>query len=63
MIGSVRGEVLDIALDHVVIEAGGIGYRVNATPATLGALRGICGLVLICHFGTDRQAQDLPSSP
>lgn len=39
MIGSVRGEVLEIALDHVVIEAGGIGYRVNATPATLGTLR------------------------
>jgi len=39
VIGSVRGEVLDIALDHVVIEAGGIGYRINATPATLGTLR------------------------
>ncbi|MDV2475735.1 Holliday junction branch migration protein RuvA [Rhodococcus zopfii] len=39
MIGSVRGEVLEIALDHVVIEAGGLGYRVNATPATLGTLR------------------------
>ncbi|MFZ2528781.1 MAG: Holliday junction branch migration protein RuvA [Rhodococcus sp. (in: high G+C Gram-positive bacteria)] len=39
MIGSVRGEVLEIALDHVVVEAGGIGYRVNATPATLGTLR------------------------
>ncbi|KPL89917.1 hypothetical protein [Levilinea saccharolytica] len=34
-----------------------------AMPATLGALRGIFGLVLICHFVTDRQAQDLPSSP
>lgn len=39
MIASVRGEVLDVALDHVVIEAGGIGYRVNATPATIGTLR------------------------
>lgn len=38
MIASVRGEVLDIALDHVVIEASGVGYRVNATPVTLGAL-------------------------
>ncbi len=38
MIASVRGEVLDIALDHVVIEAAGLGYRVNATPATLGTL-------------------------
>jgi Holliday junction DNA helicase RuvA len=39
MIASVRGEVLDIALDHVVIEAAGVGYRVNATPSTLSTLR------------------------
>lgn len=38
MIASVRGEVLDIALDHVVVETAGIGYRINATPATLGTL-------------------------
>lgn len=39
MIASVRGEVLEVALDHAVIEAGGVGYRVNATPSTLAALR------------------------
>jgi Holliday junction DNA helicase RuvA len=39
MIASVRGEVLDVALDHVVIEAAGIGYQVNATPSTLATLR------------------------
>ncbi|HTQ21345.1 Holliday junction branch migration protein RuvA [Mycobacterium sp.] len=39
MIASVRGEVLEVALDHVVIEAGGVGYRVNATPSTLATLR------------------------
>jgi holliday junction DNA helicase RuvA len=39
MIASVRGEVLEVALDHVVIEAAGIGYRVNATPSTLARLR------------------------
>jgi len=39
MIASVRGEVLDIALDHVVIEAAGVGYKVMATPSTLAALR------------------------
>ncbi|WP_315769925.1 Holliday junction branch migration protein RuvA [Rhodococcoides kroppenstedtii] len=38
MISSVRGTVLDIALDHVVVEAGGLGYRVNVTPATLASL-------------------------
>lgn len=39
MIASVRGEVLDIALDHAVIEAAGVGYKVLATPATLATLR------------------------
>lgn len=39
MIASVRGEVLDIALDHAVIEAAGVGYRVLTTPATLSTLR------------------------
>ena len=39
MISAVRGEVLEVALDHAVIEAAGIGYRVNATPSTLATLR------------------------
>ena len=39
MISSVRGEVIEVALDHVVIEAAGIGYRINATPSTLATLR------------------------
>jgi holliday junction DNA helicase RuvA len=38
MIASIRGEVLEVALDHVVIEACGVGYRVNATPSTLSTL-------------------------
>jgi Holliday junction DNA helicase RuvA len=38
MIASIRGEVLEVALDHVVIEASGVGYRVNTTPSTLAAL-------------------------
>jgi Holliday junction DNA helicase RuvA len=39
MIASVRGEVLDVALDHVVIEAAGVGYKLMATPSTLVTLR------------------------
>jgi holliday junction DNA helicase RuvA len=39
MIASVRGEVLDIALDHVVIEAAGVGYKLMAAPSTLATLR------------------------
>jgi len=38
LIASIRGEVLEIALDHVVLEAAGVGYRLNATPATLSTL-------------------------
>jgi Holliday junction DNA helicase RuvA len=39
MIASVRGEVLEVALDHAVVEAAGVGYHVNATPSTLATLR------------------------
>lgn len=39
MIASVRGDVLDIALDHAVIEASGVGYKIMATPTTLATLR------------------------
>jgi len=38
VISSVSGEVIDIALDHVVVECAGVGYRVLATPPTLGSL-------------------------
>ncbi|MFZ2511690.1 MAG: Holliday junction branch migration protein RuvA [Gordonia sp. (in: high G+C Gram-positive bacteria)] len=41
MISSVSGEVIDIALDHAVVECAGVGYRVLATPPTLATLR--CG--------------------
>jgi len=39
MIASIRGEVLDVALDHAVIEAAGVGYKVMAAPSTLAMLR------------------------
>ncbi|MBP2478163.1 Holliday junction DNA helicase RuvA [Crossiella equi] len=39
MISSVRGPVLAISLDHVVIEVGGVGLAVRTTPATLATLR------------------------
>ncbi|KQR98705.1 ATP-dependent DNA helicase RuvA [Williamsia sp. Leaf354] len=39
MIASVRGPVLHIALDHAVIDCGGVGYRVLATPSTLSSLQ------------------------
>ncbi|MGV9858501.1 Holliday junction branch migration protein RuvA [Gordonia sp. NPDC003425] len=39
MIASVRGPVVDVALDHVVIDCAGVGYRVLATPSTLSQMR------------------------
>jgi Holliday junction DNA helicase RuvA len=39
MISSVRGEVLSVGLDHVVVEVGGVGLAVLATPSTLATLR------------------------
>lgn len=38
MIDSLNGEVISIGLDHAVIECGGVGYRILATPPTLGRL-------------------------
>ncbi|MQA62802.1 MAG: Holliday junction branch migration protein RuvA [Actinophytocola sp.] len=39
MISSVRGTVLAVSLDHAVLEVGGVGLAVQATPATLATLR------------------------
>jgi Holliday junction DNA helicase RuvA len=39
VISSVRGEVLGVELDHVVVEVGGVGLAVHATPGTLAELR------------------------
>ncbi|QFZ17962.1 Holliday junction branch migration protein RuvA [Saccharothrix syringae] len=39
MISSLRGQVLSIGLDHAVVEVGGVGFAVQATPATLAGLR------------------------
>jgi Holliday junction DNA helicase RuvA len=39
VIASVRGTVLAVRLDAAVVEVGGTGYLVQATPATLAGLR------------------------
>jgi Holliday junction DNA helicase RuvA len=39
MIASVRGRVLAVRLDSAVVEVGGVGLLVLATPATLAGLR------------------------
>ena len=39
MIASVRGEVLAVGIDRAVVETGGVGLAVLATPSTLALLR------------------------
>ncbi len=39
MIASVRGTVLSVRLDAAVVEVGGVGMLVQATPSTLAGLR------------------------
>ncbi|GAA1159854.1 Holliday junction branch migration protein RuvA [Ornithinicoccus hortensis] len=39
MISSVRGTVLHVGLNHVVIEVGGVGLQVHTTPATAAECR------------------------
>jgi Holliday junction DNA helicase RuvA len=39
VISSVRGQVLSVGLDHAVVEVGGVGLAVQATPNTLATLR------------------------
>lgn len=39
MIASIRGTVTEIGLDRCVVETGGIGVLVHATPAALSGLR------------------------
>ncbi|OIQ85224.1 holliday junction ATP-dependent DNA helicase RuvA [mine drainage metagenome] len=39
MIASVRGTVQSVRLDAAVVEVGGVGLLVHATPVTLATLR------------------------
>lgn len=56
MIGSLRGPVTHIGLDHVIIELGGVGYRVLVSPALIGRLRtGSDASLFIHHLVRDDQ--------
>jgi Holliday junction DNA helicase RuvA len=39
LIGSLRGPVTHLGIDHVIVELGGVGYRVVVSPAMLARLR------------------------
>jgi len=39
MIGSLRGPVSHVGLDHVIVDVAGVGYRVVVSPALISRLR------------------------
>ncbi|HET9497223.1 MAG TPA: Holliday junction branch migration protein RuvA, partial [Candidatus Limnocylindria bacterium] len=49
MIGSLRGPVSHIGVDHVLIDIGGVGYRVVVSPALLGKLHVGSEATLLVH--------------
>ncbi|HJT64012.1 MAG TPA: Holliday junction branch migration protein RuvA [Candidatus Limnocylindria bacterium] len=49
MIGSLRGPVTHIGVDHVLIDIGGVGYRVVVSPALLGKLHVGSEATLLVH--------------
>lgn len=56
MIGSLRGPVSHVGLDHVIIDLGGVGYRVVVAPALVGRLRaGSEASLFIHHLVRDDQ--------
>ena len=59
MIGSLRGVLLEIGADEVLIEVGGIGYRVTVSPTTAATL-GSVGDEVLCwthhHVREDTEA-------
>ncbi len=54
MIGSLRGQLLDRADAELLVEVGGIGYRVSVTPATVGEV-GDTGAQVFLHVHHHRR--------
>ena len=60
MIGSLRGVVLERTAEaEVLLEVGGVGYRVVVTPRTLGALEPATPAFLHVHHHIREDAQTL----
>lgn len=47
MIGRLRGDLLEKAMERVLIEVGGVGYDVAVTPATIASLPAVGQLVVL----------------
>ena len=63
MIASVDGVVAVISLDSLVLEVGGIGYRVFAAPRVIASARPGGRLKLFTHHLVPRIARRSSASP
>jgi len=64
VIGSLRGRLLDRGADEILIEVGGIGYRVTVTPATVVAIGDLGDDVFVyVHHHVREDAQTLYGFP
>ena len=64
MIGSLRGRLIDRGVDDVLIEVGGLGYRVTVTPATVVAIGDLGDEVFVyVHHHVREDAQTLYGFP
>lgn len=59
MIGSLRGDLLDRSESELLIEVGGLGYRVLVTPQTSGAVDGDEQVFLHVHHHRREDAETL----
>ncbi len=59
MIASLRGRILEKGLNWLIIEVGGIGYRVKVAPALLSDLRMDIEAFLYIHHHIREDAEDL----
>jgi len=64
VIGSLRGRLIDRGADEILIEVGGIGYRVTVTPATVVAIGELGDDVFVyVHHHVREDAQTLYGFP
>lgn len=59
MIVSLRGRVLEKAVNWVLLEVGGIGYKIGVSPAVLGQIRQEGETFLYVHHHIREDAEDL----
>jgi Holliday junction DNA helicase RuvA len=64
MIGSLRGRLIDRGADELLVEVGGLGYRVTVTPATVVAIGDLGEEVFVyLHHHVREDAQTLYGFP